>query len=125
LLDFLTRAAARHLAFKATAGLHHPLRAPHPLTYEAASPCAVMHGFLNLFAAAAFIWHGAEPDSVLGILEETDPGAIEFTPGGLQWRGSGLSTAQIRDARASFVHSFGSCSFEEPVAGLRKLGLLS
>src|ERR1039458_1007223 len=31
--DFLCRAAARRLPFKATAGLHHPIRSLHPLTY--------------------------------------------------------------------------------------------
>src|SRR5262249_54871485 len=31
--DFLFRAAALRLPFKATAGLHHPIRAEHALTY--------------------------------------------------------------------------------------------
>src|ERR1035441_9693683 len=33
LADFLGEAASRHIAFKATAGLHHPIRSLHPLTY--------------------------------------------------------------------------------------------
>src|ERR1017187_4794564 len=54
LADFLGEAASRHIAFKATAGLHHPIRSLHPLTYAPDSPCATMHGFVNVFVAAAF-----------------------------------------------------------------------
>ena len=31
---------------------------------------------------------------------------------------------QVRDARLNFAHSFGSCSFDEPVRDLEALGLL-
>ena len=48
--------ADRRVAFKATAGLHHPIRSLRPLTYAPDSPRAVMHGFLNVFTAAAFAW---------------------------------------------------------------------
>ena len=41
--------------FKATAGLHHPLRGSYPLTYAPVSARAPMYGFLNLFLAAAFV----------------------------------------------------------------------
>ena len=54
LADFLTAAAARKLPFKATAGLHHPVRSMRALTYAPDSPRAVMHGFLNVFTAASF-----------------------------------------------------------------------
>src|SRR5438067_5992205 len=42
---FILACADRRLPFKATAGLHHPVRAPHPLTYEPDAPHAVMHAF--------------------------------------------------------------------------------
>ena len=41
-------------------GLHHPIRAERALTYAPDSPRATMHGFLNVFAAAAFAWHGMD-----------------------------------------------------------------
>jgi hypothetical protein len=110
LTDFLTRAAARRLAFKATAGLHHPLRS------------GGSHGFLNLFVAAVFAWYRME--GVSEVLEETSADAFEFADGCLKWRSRALLTAQIAEARRDFAHSFGSCSFEEPVTGLRNLGLL-
>ena len=118
---FIVACAERRLPFKATAGLHHPVRAPHPLTYEADAPRAVMHGFLNVFLAAAFAWHGdrdLEP-----VLAETDPAAFRFDERA-HWRDRSLDADQVREARQQFAHSFGSCSFEEPVRDLEALGLL-
>jgi hypothetical protein len=122
--DFLHRAAARRLPFKATAGLHHPIRSLRPLTYAPDSPRAVMHGFLNVFLAAAFAWQGAERNVVGAVLAEEDPRAFQFGADGLRWRDQRLSTPQIQSSRDEFAHSFGSCSFEEPVADLRELGLV-
>ena len=110
--EFLLVAAARRLPFKATAGLHHPMRS------------AAMHGFLNVFTAAAFAWHGAERALLLDVLDDGEPGSFDFAEHVLRWRGRALSTAQIQAARRDFAHSFGSCSFEEPVDGLRELGLV-
>ena len=124
LADFLCQAAARRLPFKATAGLHHPIRAVHSLTYAADSPIAMMHGFLNVFTAAAFAWHGAERETVLAVIGEEDPAAFEFLDDDMGWHYRRLSTAQVRAARRDFAHSFGSYSFEGPVAGLRELGFL-
>lgn len=122
--DFLHRAAERRLPFKATAGLHHPIRSLRPLTYAPDSPRAVMHGFLNVFTAAAFAWHGAGRDLLTAVLAEEDARAFEFGDE-LRWRDHRLTAAQIQTARRDFAHSFGSCSFEEPVADLRELGYLS
>jgi hypothetical protein len=124
LSEFLCAAAARRLPFKATAGLHHPLRSSHRLTYDADSPQALMHGFLNVFTAAAFAWNGLETRDVEEILEETRADAFEFSEDQLCWRHEALTASQIAAARREFAHSFGSCSFEEPVSELRQLGLL-
>lgn len=124
LARFLSEAAARRIPFKATAGLHHPLRSRHALTYAAGSPQATMHGFLNLFVAAVFAWNGLGTDALHEILEETSADAFDFQDDQLCWRREALSTAQVRAGRRDFAHSFGSCSFEEPVSDLRELGLL-
>ncbi len=121
--DFLVEAAAGGMAFKATAGLHHPIRSSRPLTYAPDSDRAVMHGFLNLFVAAGFAWQGMHRDVVLEILNESDPGAFHFRDDELCWRASNLSRAQVEAARRHFAHSFGSCSFDEPISDLRDLGL--
>jgi hypothetical protein len=121
---FLHAAAGRRIPFKATAGLHHAIRAEHPLTYAPDAPRAVMHGFLNVFVAAVFA-RLDEPVSILvDVLEEHETKAFEFRAGELLWRGRRIGTSQIKAARLEFAHSFGSCSFEEPVHDLHELGLL-
>jgi hypothetical protein len=117
---FIVACAERRLAFKATAGLHHPIRGLQPLTYQPDAPRAVMHGFLNVFLAAAFAWHGQR--RIEPILAETDPAAFRFDERA-HWRDRSLDAGQIRDARLHFCHSFGSCSFDEPVRDLEALGL--
>jgi hypothetical protein len=126
-LQFLRLASERRLAFKATAGLHHPLRAMQRLTYKEDSPAAVMHGFVNVFAAATLLWH--EPkmsQEAAWILAERDADAITMDGDTMTWQNSSvtLTTEQIRTARERFAISFGSCSFIEPVTDLRALGWL-
>ena len=115
------RVRDRRLAFKATAGLHHPVRAEHPLTYEADAPRAVMHGFLNVFLAAAFAWHG-DATSNRSSPRPTRPRSASTTA---HTGATGRWTPdQSATPRTNFAHSFGSCSFEEPVRDLEALGLL-
>jgi hypothetical protein len=119
--NYITACAQRRLPFKATAGLHHPIRSEHALTYESGSPVAMLHGFINVFLAAAFAWHGHR--DIAAILAETDAAAFRFDERA-RWRDLSLSADQIAEARARFAHSFGSCSFEEPIADLQQLGWL-
>lgn len=118
---YITACAERRLPFKATAGLHHPIRSVHPLTYDADAPCAMLHGFINVFLAAAFAWHGER--QINPILAETDPAAFRFDDLA-HWRDRFLTVDEIDDTRKQFAHSFGSCSFEEPVNDMRSLGWL-
>jgi hypothetical protein len=125
-LEFLRIASERRLAFKATAGLHHPLRAMQRLTYKPDSPTGVMHGFLNVFCAAVLLWH--EPDrrqEAAWMLGERDADAITMDEA-MTWHNSGvtLTAQQIEVAREQFCISFGSCSFTEPIEDLRNLGWL-
>ncbi len=122
---FITACAAAGVSFKATAGLHHPVRADQALTYEPGSPRAVMHGFLNVFAAAAFARGGASLAELEAVLREEDSLAFRFDDPGLTWHGRSASTDALAAARRDFASSFGSCSFAEPVADLRALGFLA
>lgn len=118
---FISACADLRLPFKATAGLHHPIRAEYALTYAPDAPRAVMHGFLNVLMASALAWHGTR--QIEPVLAETDPTAFRFDEGA-HWRDLSLDESQVRDARLNFMHSIGSCSFEEPVNELRALRLL-
>ncbi len=115
---FIRRCAARGVAFKATAGLHHPIRCLRPLTYAANAPRGTMHGFINVFLAAALPAHAES------ILTEDDPHAFTFDDDAAAWRGHAVHTEDLLDLRREFAISFGSCSFEEPIADLKELGWL-
>jgi hypothetical protein len=120
----IARAAEVRVPFKATAGLHHPICGEYPMSYEEHALRGRMFGFLNLFAAAVFAQQGVRESLLAELLEERDPGAIAFGEDRMQWRGCWASAKQIVSARSSLAMSFGSCSFAEPVAGLRDAGLL-
>jgi hypothetical protein len=121
---FIHQCASARVGFKATAGLHHPLRCTKPLTYETNAPTGVMHGFLNVFFAAALALNGASEAALTRTLENQDAGAFDFTDDGVRFRDWFLTTGQLETARRTFAVSFGSCSFEEPLTDLRELGLL-
>lgn len=113
--EFLRACVTKGIAFKATAGLHHPLRCVKPLTYEPNASTGTMHGFLNVFLATAMIDHAE------AILAETDSGAFAFDDEAAWWRGHRASTLELMETR-KLATSFGSCSFEEPIADLQELG---
>ena len=100
---FIRECRDLHVPFKATAGLHHPLRSN------------TMHGFINVFMAAAI------PDRAEEVLLEHE---FSFDDDGATWRDVRVSTDGIAKMRKTFAISFGSCSFEEPIADLKELGWL-
>jgi hypothetical protein len=124
LARFIACCAAARVAFKATAGLHHPLRGEYRLTYDSRSACATMFGFLNVLLAAALARDGASERDLVAALEERSAAAIEAEGEGLVWRGRRLSASSLGGARRDLVRSFGSCSFREPLDDLEELGLL-
>lgn len=117
---FIGRCAARGVPFKATAGLHHPLRCVRPLTYEPDSATGTMHGFLNVFLAAALVHSGRPVEVAEAMLVEADPATLKIEADAIGWRDHRLTVAEIAAAR-TFAVSFGSCSFEEPVRELAEL----
>jgi hypothetical protein len=124
LARFIKTCAHEDVPFKATAGLHHPIRSVNKLTYEPDSATVMTHGFLNVFLAAAFAYNGMDIEGLVELLEERSPEAFQFESGGVKWRGQMVVRGQLRNARSLFAISFGSCSFEEPIEDLKKINLL-
>jgi len=114
----------RGVPFKATAGLHHPIRSRHPFTYASDSAVGTMHGFLNLICATALIYFGGETSDSLNLINEEDPGAFKVAADTISWRSFQWSTDQLREVRQKFFLSFGSCSFVEPMRDLEARGWL-
>ena len=121
---FLATCLREAVPFKATAGLHHPLRGEYPLTYEPGSACGRMYGFLNVFLATAFLAAGLDEAEARVLLDESDLNAVTFSRTEAVWRSHRLPLDRLAESRR-FLTSFGSCSFREPIDDLTALGLLS
>jgi hypothetical protein len=124
LARFISACARAGAPFKATAGLHHPLRSMRPLTYAPDSPRAMMHGFLNVFLAAAFAADGMDREAPTDLLREEEARAFTFGADEIVWRGHRLATPRLLSARQGFAIAFGSCSFAEPKEDLKEACLL-
>jgi hypothetical protein len=114
---FLDAAATEHVPFKATAGLHHPVR------HHNAQAGAAMHGFLNLLAAAALA-HRVSRETLEQILAEEDPAAFSFGPETMAWRDDCVALDELASVRRDDFIAYGSCSFSEPVDDLTALAIL-
>jgi hypothetical protein len=122
-LAFLAACAAHEVPAKCTAGLHHPLRGEHALTYEPECARGTMYGFVGVFLAAALLHAGHAPADVAPLLEERDAGALALgADDALAWRGRRVDAGTVADARVRRLVAFGSCSFEEPLHDLQALG---
>lgn len=118
LATFITETAALEAPFKFTAGLHEPLR------YFDAALGVHRFGFLNVMCASALaLAHDLNRREVAMVLELDEADSFRFFEDHAQiadWR---LDMDDLDDFWGLFG-GFGSCSVDEPVAGLRRLGLL-
>lgn len=122
-LRFVERCIAHDVAFKATAGLHHPWRAEYRLSYAPEAPRGMMFGFLNVLLCVAALAAGAGETVAAALLEERTPDAVTFMPDGVRWREHVFDLEALGRARERMA-AFGSCSFREPMEDLRALHLL-
>jgi len=107
------------IPFKATAGLHHPLR-----NYDHATQ-AWMHGFINLFVGAVLVAdQNLRRSDLEAILSSTEPAEFSFGERTVGWRRLCIENASVVRARADRATTFGSCSFTEPRDDLRNMGLI-
>lgn len=99
------------LPFKATAGLHHPVRNTDPETGFH------QHGFLNLLLATDAALRGRPVAELAAVLANRDAPSVAS-------RVRALGEAQAIAARGRFL-SFGTCSITDPLNELADLGLLA
>jgi hypothetical protein len=119
LAGYLNFSVTMKVPFKATAGLHHPVR------HFNSSVKTKMHGFLNVFGAALLAFrHYLNSATILEILEDEEATHFSFTPEAFIWKNLEITAIDIRNLRNSRVFGFGSCSFDEPRDDLKNLGLL-
>ncbi len=124
-LEFLAVCAGLRLPFKATAGLHHPLRGRAPLTYLSGCDTAVLFGYLNVLAAAAVLWHQRPVTEAREWLLADDRQAFRVGPDGLRWRAFQLDHVMLAATRREFMRSIGSCSFTEPLDEIGALTMVA
>jgi hypothetical protein len=125
IIRFVRTCQAANVPFKATAGLHHPIRCFKPLTYAPDAPQGTMHGFLNMLLMTGFARESFRVSLLEEIMEEEFEEVFEFAEGGVSWRGSHMLTlSHLERLRSKGMHSFGSSSFDEPVADLQEMGIL-
>jgi hypothetical protein len=75
---------------------------------------------------AAMLHAGVINGSKLGeILAEEDPRSFSFDDTSAGWRLHRIEMEPLLEARSRFAHSFGSCSFVEPLEDLAALGMLA
>lgn len=115
--SFVQAMRSERVPFKATAGLHHPVR-----HFDAAAGCE-MHGFLNLIVACA-----AAADTSVNelerILAEKDASSFRIVDDTVSWRDRQFSREEIESTRRDVLIAYGSCSFSEPVHDLVELGMI-
>jgi hypothetical protein len=108
------------IPMKCTAGLHHPIR-----HYDEKLDVNV-HGFFNVFIAGLMAYAlDLSEEEIIQVVEEEDPYEFDFTDGSVEYGDFGITVKQIAEAREKLMTSFGSCSFDEPIADLKTLGLLN
>jgi len=105
--------------FKATAGLHHPVRRWDD------SVQAKMHGFLNVFGGGALAYlRGLSEAQLAALLACEDPNSFRFESGEFRFEKWAVGADEVARARREAVISFGSCSFDEPRADLAALDMV-
>lgn len=115
---FIYFACRQGVPFKATAGLHHPIR------HFDKSIGVYRHGFLNLIAAAAIARSGVDVDVLTKIVACEDRSQFRIDESGLAFGERRAGVAELGAMRREGFTSYGSCSFSEPVDDMRNLNLL-
>ena len=136
LAQFIVACAGARIPFKATDGLHHPLRSWQTLPD---GTIVQMHGFLNVALAAAFAYgYSATAAEVATILKIDPPDALicsaqeiicqnptRLPTAALSAGAKHLPLEILARVRSRYFLGIGSCSFQKPQAELYQLGVMN
>jgi hypothetical protein len=118
-VGFIVACIEAGVRFKATAGLHRPIRHFDP------ELGGHRHGFLNLLAATALAATDADESTLEAVIDEEDPGSFSIGSAGLRWRDLAAGTSVLERTRSEAFVAYGSCSFDEPIADLVQLQIVA
>jgi len=116
--SFILSATDAKLPFKATAGLHRPVRHFDP------GLRAWHHGFINILVAAAAAEAGHPIETLTDIIAETDTGAFKISTAFVTWRDLTIPGPAMRRVRTKGFVGYGSCDFFGPIEALEGLSFL-
>ena len=105
------RICAEHkVPVKATAGLHVPV--PNDNRHVGAR----LHGFLNIFSCFLLCYENLMSiENMEKIILEYSYSNFKFTENGFRIEDHFISNEKMTELRKSFIKSFGTCSFIEPI----------
>jgi hypothetical protein len=115
---FIAACTDQRLPFKATAGLHEPIR------HFDAGLGIERHGFVNILMAGALAEAGANIDTLEEVVSDADPDSFSVSVAFASWRDLEVPGSAVRRMRKTGFVSYGSCDFDEPIKALEKLGFL-
>ncbi|WGL61045.1 hypothetical protein QEJ31_05480 [Pigmentibacter sp. JX0631] len=111
--------AEKQIPIKATAGLHVPVPNDNP------EVGARLHGFFNIFSCLLLCYKKLLTISEMeNILENYSYSDFKFTEDGFTVGNKFLANAEMTHLRNSFIKSFGTCSFLEPIEHLHENNFL-
>lgn len=118
LAGFIQQVLDLDVHFKLTAGLHEPLR------HFDSAVGAKVHGFLNIAAAAMLHLRDTLSRTEIAQVLEVETVEVSVNSQSLVWGEVEFSVGDVRSLR-DLWHGVGSCSVDEPLEGLAKLGLMA
>lgn len=119
LVGFMAACRQHAVPYKLTAGLHHAFRGTYPLTYDAQSDTAIMHGFVQVALAALILEDDPDAaDTAESVLAGDGRSAVRIDQQSIRWKAYEFGIEACRNLRRRSLHAVGSCSFREPLSEL-------
>jgi len=116
--EFIISSTNERLPFKATAGLHQPIRRID------ADLGVERHGFVNILMATALAEAGSDLETVTEVIQDRNPGNFRISAAFGTWQGHSIPGSALRRMRQNGFISYGSCDFDEPIEALELLDFL-